>query len=265
MVAIKSEEYSKEDHIKKEKNGHILRLTLNRPDKKNALSKKMYADLTEAIHYADDSQEIRVVFLGSSSDCFCSGNDLKDFMAYNQRGMPKDINPFLPAISQAKTPIVAAVKGPAIGIGTTMLLHCDLVYAGESAQFQMPFVNLGLCPEAGSSYLLPAMLGYQRAARLILLGESISARQAYDFGLISGVVADDRLDAYAWDKACQLAQQPPASLRLSKQLLKNPDSETLRKVMSVEIDHFKERLLTAECAEALAAFFEKRKPDFKDI
>lgn len=252
------------DYVKRELDGHILRLTLNRPGKKNALSVKMYADLADAIKYADKTSGVRVIFLSSSSDCFCSGNDLKDFMAYNQRGVSKQVNPFLPAVREARTPIVAAVNGPAIGIGTTMLLHCDLVYAGESAEFQVPFVNLGLCPEAGSSYLLPAMLGYQRAARLILLGESISAREAFDFGLISGVIADDQLNSHAWDKACQLAQQPPEALQLSKELLKKTASGLLREVMDDEIHHFGERLLTDECAEALTAFFEKRKPEFKD-
>lgn len=259
MVDLKSD-----GHILAQADGHILRLTLNRPEKKNALTIKMYAELADAIQYADNTSEIRVIFLSSSSDCFCSGNDLKDFRAYNQQGRPKELNPFLPAISFARTPIVAVVKGPAIGIGTTMLLHCDLVYAGESAKFRMPFVNLGLCPEAGSSYLLPAMLGYQRAARLILLGESISAQQAFEFGLVSGVVADDQLDDYGWQSACKLAQQPPGALQLSKKLLKKPARETLQMVMNDEIHHFKDRLLTAECTEALTAFFEKRKPVFSD-
>ncbi|MGD9212627.1 MAG: enoyl-CoA hydratase [Desulfobacteraceae bacterium] len=253
------------DHIKSDIDGHIMRLTLNRPEKKNALTLKMYADLATAISQADNTPEVRVIFLTSSSDCFCSGNDLKDFLAFNQKGMSDQFNPFLKNISQAQTPIVAAVGGPAIGIGTTMLLHCDLVYASPSARFQMPFVNLGLCPEAGSSYLLPAMLGYQRAARLILLGESITAQKALDFGLISAVVEDDQLMDYAWQKAIKLTQQPPESVRLSKSLLKRNSKDLLQEVMVNEIQHFAKRLQTAECAEALTAFFEKRSPNFKDI
>ncbi len=251
------------DHIKTETDGHILRLTLNRPDKKNALTQKMYTEMARAIVHADATPEIRVIFLSSSSSCFCSGNDLKDFMAFNQAGMPERTNPFLPAIARAKTPIVAAVAGPAIGIGTTMLLHCDLIYAGQSARFQMPFVNLGLCPEAGSSYLLPALMGPQRAARMILLGESISAREALDYGIVCEVVGDDDLDAYAWSKARQLAEQPPESVQLSKQLLKKSSNHVIQEVIADELKHFGARLLSDECAEALTAFFEKRKPQFK--
>ncbi len=251
------------DHIKIETDGHILRLTLNRPDKKNALTQKMYADMARAIDYADETPEIRVIYLSSSSSCFCSGNDLNDFMAFNQAGMPERTNPFLPGIAKAQTPIVAAVGGPAIGIGTTMLLHCDLIYAGQSARFQMPFVNLGLCPEAGSSYLLPALMGPQRAARMILLGESISARQALDYGIVCEVVGDEELDAYAWSKACRLAEQPPESVQLSKRLLKKASNRVIQEVIADELKHFSARLLTDECAEALTAFFEKRTPRFK--
>lgn len=250
------------DHIKIETDSHVLRITLNRPDKKNALTQKMYSDMAQAIQHADETNDIRVIFISSSSDCFCSGNDLMDFMAFNQAGMPKHENPFLPTIAKAQTPIIAAVSGPAIGIGTTMLLHCDLVFAAKSARFQMPFVNLGLCPEAGSSYLLPAMIGYQRAAKLLLLGESISAEQALEYGMICQVLPDDQLFSHAWSKALQLAAQPPDSVKLSKSLLKNPSRHILAEVMANEIDHFAKRLLTDECAEALSAFFEKRKPNF---
>ena len=250
------------DHIKTEIDGNILRLTLNRPDKKNALTLKMYSDMAQAIEDADKTSKIRVVFLSSSSDCFCSGNDLMDFMAFSQKGASEQSNPFLSALCHTQTPIVAAVGGPAIGIGATMLLHCDLVYAGQSARFKLPFVNLGLCPEAGSSYLLPAMVGYQRAARLILLGESISAKEAFDFGIVSAVVADNKLISFAWQKACQLTKLPPESVRLSKSLLKKAFRDILDQTIADEIHHFTKRLQTSEFEEAVTAFFEKRKPKF---
>jgi enoyl-CoA hydratase/carnithine racemase len=252
------------DHIKTGTDGNILRLTLNRPEKKNALTAKMYSDMAQAIEYADKTSKIRVIFLSSSSDCFCSGNDLADFMVFSQKNGPKLSNPFLSALSHAQTPIVAAVGGPAIGIGTTMLLHCDLVYAGQNASFKLPFVNLGLCPEAGSSYLLPFTMGYQRAARLILLGESISAKEAFDFGIVSAVVADNKLISFAWQKACQLAKLPKESVRLSKSLLKKAFRDILDQTIADEIHHFAKRLQTSEFAEAVTAFFEKRKPKSKD-
>lgn len=249
------------DHVKIGRDGHLLHLTLNRPDKKNALTLKMYSDMAAAIDDAENDPKIRVVFLSSSSDCFCSGNDLTDFMSFGQKAEPAQPKAFLSAISRAQTPIVAAVAGPAIGIGATMLLHCDLVYAGKSARFQMPFVNLGLCPEAGSSYLLPALIGYQRAARLILLGESISAVKALDFGIVSEVIGDGELIPYAKNKAMQLAKQPPDAVRLSKSLLKKTASDILDNVMAAEIHHFIKRLQTAEFSEAVTAFFEKHKPN----
>ena len=252
------------DHIKFVPDGHLLRLTLNRPDKKNALTLKMYSDMTAAIDHAEKNRDIRVIFLSSSSDCFCGGNDLADFMSFGQKEAPAQSKAFLAAISQAQTPIVAAVAGPAIGIGTTMLLHCDLVYAGKSARFQMPFVNLGLCPEAGSSYLLPALIGYQRAARLILLGESLSAEEALDFGIVSEVFGDDELIPHAKEKALQLAKQPPDAVRLSKSLLKKASLDMLDKVIADEIDHFIKRLQTAEFSEAVTNFFNKRKPNLGD-
>jgi enoyl-CoA hydratase/carnithine racemase len=252
------------DHIKIGRDGHLLCLTLNRPAKKNALTLKMYADMAAAITHAEENPKIRVILLSSSSDCFCSGNDLMDFMSFGQKGAPKQTKAFLAAISQAQTPIVAAVAGPAIGIGATMLLHCDLVYAGKSARFQMPFVNLGLCPEAGSSYLLPATIGYQRAARLILLGESISAAKALDFGMVSEVIDDDELPPYAKNKALQLAKQPPEAVRLSKSLLKKASRDMLDKVMADEIHHFIRRLQTAEFSEAVATFFKNRKSNLVD-
>jgi enoyl-CoA hydratase/carnithine racemase len=252
------------DHIKTEINGNILRLTLNRPDKKNALTIRMYSDMAQAMDYADKTSTIRVIFISSSSDCFCSGNDLMDFMAFSQKKGAKPSNPFLSALCHAQKPIVAAVGGPAIGIGTTMLLHCDLVYAGQNASFQLPFVTLGLCPEAGSSYLLPAMVGYQRAARLLLLGEAISAKEAFDFGIVSDVIADNKLISFAWQKACQLAKLPQESLRISKSLLKKPFRDILDQVIADEIHHFTKRLQTSEFDKAATAFFERRKPKLKD-
>lgn len=152
------------DNILTEGRDRVLRIIINRPQKKNALTRAMYAAMAEAITRAEEDSGIRVIFMHGSQDCFTAGNDLKDFQAFRQDGNNKDVSNFLSAVSRAKKPIVAAVGGVAVGVGTTMLLHCDLVYAGEGARFRMPFVALGLCPEAASSFLLPKLIGHQRAS-----------------------------------------------------------------------------------------------------
>jgi len=169
---------------------------------------------------------------------------------------------FLIAISEARKPIVAAVNGVAVGVGVTMLLHCDLVYAGSSASFQMPFVNLGLCPEAGSTLLLPRIMGHQRASELLLLGEAFSADKACAVGIVTAVCPDQEVLATARNKALQLVAQPAAALRLAKSLLKRDYAAPLRETIAEEVAQFKERLKSPEAAEALQAFMQRRKPDF---
>jgi len=256
---------NKTSDILTEQSDKILRITINRPHKKNALTKAMYSFMADEITRADQDGDIRVVFLQGTADCFTAGNDLQDFKAFEPDGKARPVNPFLSAISQAKKPLVAAIGGQAIGIGTTLLLHFDLVYAGKSAQFRMPFVNLGLCPEAASSFLLPRLTGHQIASELLLLGEPFSAEKALKIGLVSAVYPDSEFIEKAFNQAKKLAEQPPASVRLTKALLKKPISNLVSETMAEELKHFTERLGSAECAEALIAFFERRKPDFSSF
>jgi len=245
-----------------ESRDHILRIKINRPQKKNALTRAMYATLADAIAGADDDSGIRAIFLHGTEDCFTAGNDLKDFQAFRQDGNNKDVSNFLATISRVKKPLVAAVGGVAVGVGTTMLLHCDFVYAGEGAKFILPFVALGLCPEAASSFLLPKLIGHQRASELLLLGEPLSAAKACEFGLVNAVYPDSECINKAFIQVQKLVQQPPASIRITKALLKKPLSQYIADTMAEERKHFSERLISGECDEALTAFFERRKPDF---
>jgi enoyl-CoA hydratase/carnithine racemase len=245
-----------------ERREHILRIKINRPEKKNALTIAMYTAMADAIVRSEGDGDIRVIFLQGTPDCFTAGNDLQDFKDYKPDGEIRHVNPFLVAIGRAKKPIVAAVGGTAVGVGTTMLLHFDLVYAGQNAQFRLPFVNLGLCPEAASSFLLPRLIGHQHASELLLLGEFFPAVKALEIGLVNAVYPDSEFIDKAYAQAQKLAQQPPASVRLTKALLKRSISGDIADAMAQEMKHFTERLGSAECAEALSAFFEGRKADF---
>jgi enoyl-CoA hydratase/carnithine racemase len=250
------------DHILVSSRDAILHIQMNRPEKKNAITRAMYQTMADAILGADKDGAIRVILLTGTADCFTSGNDLMDFMNVQIEPGVKPHHPFLSVISRAEKPIVAVVSGTAIGIGTTMLLHCDLVYAGTKARFQLPFTNLGLCPELASSLLLPRLIGYQRAAELLLLGEAFSAETAQEFGLVNAVYPEETLFKSALQKARQLAAQPPASLRITKALMKRPIASVVSKTIDEELELFIERLKSPEAAEAFQAFMEKRKPDY---
>ncbi len=253
------------DHILISEADAILTLQLNRPDKRNALTAKMYATLADALEAAATNPKIRVVFLTGAADCFTSGNDVADFM---QNPPPDENSPvmrFLQRLSTFEKPLVAALNGPAVGVGTTLLLHCDLIYAGESAVLQAPFVSLGLCPEAASSYLLPTLLGLPRAAEILMLGEALSAATALHYGLINAVLADDEYRQFAYAKAKKLAAQPAKGLRLTKQLLRKASAGQVKKAMDEEGQHFKTMLTSAEAMEAMSAFLQKRKPDFSQF
>lgn len=245
-------------------NNGIADIEINRPEKKNALTRAMYDAMADALAQAGDNPAVRVVLIRGQPNVFTSGNDLQDFMNFKSDEALESgpVYRFLHGISGAAKPIIAAVNGAAIGIGTTMLLHCDLVYAGESATLQLPFVNLGLCPEAASSFLLPRLAGHQRAAELLLFGEPFSAQYAREIGLVNEVVRDDEVLERALARARQLAAQPPASVRITKQLLKQAQAAEVLRVMSEEGRQFAARLASAEAKEAFLAFFEKRKPDF---
>ncbi len=248
-----------------ERQGAILRVQINRPDKKNALTRAMYDALATALREADADREVRVVLLHGAGDVFTAGNDLRDFLDNPPRTADSPVLRFMAALSGAAKPVVAAVHGTAIGIGTTMLLHCDLVYATETARFHMPFVDLGLVPEFGSSALFPALAGHRRAAAHLLLGQPFDASTAADLGLINAVVAPERLMATAMAAAETLAAKPPTALRLTKRLMKSAAAATLEAAVREESRLFVERLASPEAREAFAAFLEKRKPDFSAL
>ena len=234
---------------------HILRIQLNRPRKKNALSPAMYDSLRAAIERADDDSSIRVITLTGSGDSFCAGNDLNTFLA--DPGSDAAAR-FIKAIAGAQTPIVAAVNGVAVGVGVTMLLHCDLVYAAAEARFNFAFIDLGLLPEAASSYLLPRMLGYSGAAELLMLGEAFSAEQARECGIVNQVVAAEALDDLARSKAAQLAAKPPEALRQTKMLLRRGSSKAVEETMALELSMIGERLVSDEARGIMQAFFKRR-------
>jgi enoyl-CoA hydratase/carnithine racemase len=235
----------------------VVQITMNRPDRRNALDRATYQGLIDAIAAAEAEASVRAIVLTGAGGCFTSGNDLKDFAAAGLGG-PRVAIDFLTAISTAKKPIVAAVEGFAVGIGTTMLLHCDLAYAGSSASFRVPFVALGLCPEGGSSYLLPLIAGSKRAAELLMLGEAFGAEVAQEAGLINGVAEEGGALALALEKARALAALPPQSVALTKMLLKRGSAAAVAETIATEARHFGERLLSAEAQAAFAAFLMKR-------
>ncbi len=243
----------------------VMQIEIHRPEKKNALTVAMYTALTEALKQAEQNTDVRVMLLTGGMECFTSGNDLKDFMEHPPKDESSPVFRFLKAISQAEKPLIAVVNGPAVGIGTTLLLHCDLVYAGSLAVFQLPFVNLGLCPEAGSSLLLPQRLGHLRAAEWLLLGEPFGAAKAREFGLINEVYENTQVLEQALVRARRIAAQPPAALRLTKALLKQSNAQTVGEVIQLEGQHFIECLRSPEAQEALQAFLERRKPDFSQF
>lgn len=248
--------------IQCERSEGILTLRINRPEKKNALNLAMYQALADGLREADNEDAVRVTLICGSDACFTSGNDLADFIGDPPTGPDSPVMQFLFAISEARKPIVAAVNGLAVGVGVTMLLHCELVYAGRGAIFQMPFVNLGLCPEAGSTLLLPRVMGHQRAAELVLMGESFSADKALSLGIVTEICPDNEVLTTARSKALQLAAQPPAAVRLTKKLLKRNYALQLRDTIVEEGVQFMERLKSPETNEALQAFMQRRKPDF---
>jgi enoyl-CoA hydratase/carnithine racemase len=253
---------SSTDQIRNEISEGILTLHINRPDKKNALNLGMYQALADGLRRADMDDNVRVLLIRGGEECFTSGNDLADFLSAPPTGQESPVMQFLLAISESRKPIVAAVNGLAVGVGVTMLLHCDLAYAGSGATFQMPFVNLGLCPEAGSTLLLPRIMGHQRAAELLLLGEVFNAEKACSLGIVTEVCPDGDVLATARNRALQLAAQPAAAVRLSKELLKRDYAAQLRETILEEGKQFVARLRSPEAAEALQAFMQRRKPDF---
>ena len=250
------------EHLLVELEAGVCTLTFDRPRKKNAFTIAMYEAMTAAFRAARQHPGVRVVLLRGNGGVFTAGNDLQDFMQSPPTGVDSPVAQLLAELEACEKPLVAAVTGPAIGIGVTCLLHCDLVYAGAGARLHLPFVDLGLCPEAGSSYLLPRLMGPQRAAELLLLGEPFSAETAERYGLVNAVVADDEVHAHAHAVAVKLAQKPAAAVRASKQLMRARTRDDLREAMHAEYEVFARRLRSPEAMEAFQAFFERRPPDF---
>ncbi|MBG51486.1 MAG: enoyl-CoA hydratase [Rhodobiaceae bacterium] len=257
------------EHIDVNRTDGVLTLTMNRPAKKNALTQEMYAALADNVVAAQSDPDIRVVVLTGTADSFTAGNDLADFAGgpgKAKRG-ENEIPPvgrFLQAILQAEKPLLAAVNGLAVGVGVTMLLHCDLVYASPNATFQTPFVNLGLVPEAGSSLLMPRLVGQQKANELLLLGKKIDAAEAERIGLIAGVLDADTLQHDVAQVAATLAARAPNAVKLTKSLVKH-ERDDVAQQMADESVHFSAQLQTAEFAEAASAFAERRPADFSKL
>jgi enoyl-CoA hydratase/carnithine racemase len=245
-----------------ERSGNILRVQFNRPAKKNAMTLAMYTGLADLLDEADKDEDINVVLLHGAGDSFTAGNDLEDFMKNPPGPGDSPQNRLIGALINFSKPLVAAVHGVAIGGGTTILTHFDFVYAADNTKFQVPFINLALVPEFGSSYSLPRQLGYLPAAELLMLGEPFSASRAYEIGLITAVVPGSELMARATDTAQKLARKPATALKACKDLLKRPEREPLEQSVAAETKEFAARVRSAETKEAISAFFEKRTPDF---
>lgn len=243
----------------------VMTLTLNRVERKNSLTSDMYGALADALARAKDDAAVRVVLIQGHETVFCAGNDIGDFLDKPPAGEDSPVFRFLRGIAGFPKPLLAAVSGPAVGVGTTMLFHCDLVYAGDNAAFSMPFVNLGLCPEAASSLLVPQMLGYHRAAEALMLGEPFMAEAALEVGLVNRVLPPTEVNGYANAQARKLAAKPITSLVETKRLMKKSQQAAVLQQMADEGESFR-RMLTAPAArEAFTAFMEKRKPDFSKV
>jgi enoyl-CoA hydratase/carnithine racemase len=236
-------------------------VTMNRPDKKNALTQDMYAAMADAVATADEDPAVRVVVITGEGDIFTSGNDLNDFLAAGVEDANAPVWLFLRAMATTKTPVIAAVNGAGIGIGTTMLLHCDFAYASEGAKFHMPFINLALVPEAASSLLLPRCAGYRKAAELLMLGEPFDASEALASGVITAIASGSSQMEMAMETARKLVTKPPSALRQTKALLRG-EGQSVMERFKTEADDFSVCLKSPEAKEALTAFFERRPPDY---
>jgi enoyl-CoA hydratase/carnithine racemase len=250
------------DEIITERSGSILRVELNRPAKKNAMTSRMYEALADIFNEAAKDERTGVVLWHGAGDSFCAGNDVEDFLKNPPGPGESPQARLMNAFIDFDKPLVAAVNGAAIGGGTTMLTHCDFVYAGESTKFQMPFINLAVVPEFGSSCSVPARIGHIRAAELILLGLPFDARRAADLGFVTQVVPDHDVLATATETARKLAAKPAGALQASKRLIKGPFREQIKAAMRAENEEFSKRVRSDDAKEALAAFLEKRRPDF---
>jgi enoyl-CoA hydratase/carnithine racemase len=247
------------EHVRVDRNGAVLAVTLARPERRNAITVAMYAALADAIEQAAADVSIRLITLQGEGQDFAAGNDLADFLEASQRDLEEiPVWRLLRALAQCETPIVAAVHGNCVGIGTTMLLHCDLVIADDSARFSLPFVDLALVPEAASSLLLPRLAGRRRAAKYLLLAEPFGVDEALDIGLVSHRAESGRLEAGLADIVGRLLAKPAEALRLTQKLLRHGAPDEILERMKMEGELFSERLASDEVRQAIAAFFESR-------
>lgn len=244
------------------KTNGILNITFNRPEKKNAITAAMYQIIADALKDAENDAEMRVILIAGKQGIFTAGNDLDDFLQNPPQSIDSPVYQFIQNLIHAAKPVIAAVTGPAVGIGTTMLLHCDLVYAADNAKFSMPFSKLGLCPEFASSLLLPQIAGYQRAAEKLMLGEAFSAEEACALGFVNKVLPSAEVLLYAQAQAAKIVELPTSSMRATKRLMKNKLTPSIENQIVEESILFGEMLVSKEAKEAFIAFFEKRKPDF---
>jgi enoyl-CoA hydratase/carnithine racemase len=245
--------------------GGVRTLSFNRVERKNSLTASMYTTMAEALESAVSDAEVHVFMFQGHETVFTAGNDINDFLHHPPTGSDAPVFRFMRALAGFPKPVIAAVNGPAVGIGTTMLLHCDLVYGGDNAAFSMPFVNLGLCPEFAASVLVPQMLGYHRAAESLLLGEPFMAEAALEVGLLNRVLPPTETNGYAQTQARKLAAKPLSSLIESKRLMKKPAAALVAAQMEEEGVSFGRMLREPAAREAFTAFTEKRRPDFSKV
>ncbi len=243
----------------------VCTISFNRLSRKNSITSDMYAAMAEAMQAANTDAAIRVVVIQGDETIFSAGNDIGDFLEKPPSGEDAPVFRFLRNIAACPKPIIAAVNGPAVGIGTTLLFHCDLVYAGDNAAFSMPFVNLGLCPEAASSLLVPQMFGYHRAAEALLLGEAFFAEAALEVGLVNKILPPTETNAFAQAQARKLAAKPLSAVMATKRLMKGGQADAVAQRMAEEGQSFGRMLREPAAREAFTAFMEKRKPDFSKL
>ena len=241
----------------------VATLAFDRPDKKNAITRAMYQSLSDGLTTAANDKSVRAIVITGEGGIFTAGNDVEEFLKYPPQPGDSHVTLFMNALRDAEKPVIASVSGMAIGIGTTLLMHCDLVYAAENARFAMPFAQLGLCPEFASSCLFPRLAGYQRAAEKLLLGEPFDASEAERMGLVNRVLPAEELMPFVHTQLTKLAALPSESLRITKQLMKADVQMPLAAAMQVEMQHFMRMLNGPDAKEAFAAFLDKRKPAFK--